>query len=104
MTLTYVYPQITYALSGHDLNVAIIFSSLQLFNVCRHPASPPPDSRRLQIIRLPLLLLPMVLNILAETLVALRRISKFLLAEDLPEPSPIDWHNPDALQVDGSFT
>lgn len=25
--------QITYALSGHELNVAIIFSSLQFFNV-----------------------------------------------------------------------
>lgn len=27
--------QVTYALSGHDLNVAIIFSSLQFFNVSR---------------------------------------------------------------------
>ena len=26
--------QITYAATGHDLNVAIIFSSLQFFNVC----------------------------------------------------------------------
>lgn len=53
---------------------------------------------------MPLLLLPMVLNILAETLVALGRISKFLLAEDLPEPSPIDWTSTDALRVDGTFT
>ena len=27
------FQKITYALSGHDLNIAIIFSSLQLFNV-----------------------------------------------------------------------
>ncbi|KAG6807491.1 hypothetical protein H0H92_007294 [Tricholoma furcatifolium] len=60
---------ITYALSGHDLNVAIIFTSLQLFN----------------IIRMPLAFLPFVLSIFADALVALRRISKFLLSEELDD-------------------
>jgi len=37
--------QITYALSGHDLNIAIIFSSLQLFNVCPlAPSLAPPHT------------------------------------------------------------
>ncbi len=31
--------QITYGLTGHDLNIAIIFSSLQLFNVCANISS-----------------------------------------------------------------
>ncbi|KAJ7123757.1 multidrug resistance-associated ABC transporter [Mycena epipterygia] len=79
---------ITYALSGHDLNVAIIFSSLQFFN----------------IIRAPLIFFPFVLSALSDALVALGRIGKFLTAEELPEPYPIDYELKNAVNVDASFT
>ncbi|TFK36263.1 multidrug resistance-associated ABC transporter [Crucibulum laeve] len=78
---------ITYALSGHDLNVAIIFSSLQLFN----------------IIRAPLIFFPFVLSSLSEALVALGRISKFLAAEELAEPYKIDQDAGPAVEVHGDF-
>ncbi|KAG6830985.1 hypothetical protein H0H92_013457 [Tricholoma furcatifolium] len=79
---------ITYALSGHDLNVSIIFTSLQLFN----------------IIRLPLAFIPFVLSTFADAHVAVQRISKFFLAEDLPEPYLIDYERKTAVSVDGDFT
>ncbi|KAJ7589468.1 multidrug resistance-associated ABC transporter [Mycena floridula] len=79
---------ITYSLTKHDLNVAIIFSSLQLFN----------------IIRAPLMFFPFVLSILSDTLVSLVRISKYLTAEELPDPYPIDPDQKHAVVVDGDFT
>ncbi|KIK63265.1 hypothetical protein GYMLUDRAFT_40975 [Collybiopsis luxurians FD-317 M1] len=79
---------ITYALSGHDLNVAIIFSSLQFFN----------------IIRAPLTWFPIVLSALSDFLVALGRISKFLTAEELAEPYAVDYERKHAVDVDGDFT
>ncbi|KAF4621625.1 hypothetical protein D9613_012586 [Agrocybe pediades] len=79
---------ITYALSGHDLNIAIIFSSLQLFN----------------IIRAPLLFFPFVFASLTDALVALGRIGTFLVSEDLPDPYPIDQASAAAVQIDGDFT
>ncbi|KAF8235236.1 multidrug resistance-associated ABC transporter [Tricholoma matsutake] len=79
---------ITYALSGHDLNVAIIFSSLQLFN----------------IIRAPLMFIPFVFAALSDALVALSRISKFLNAEELAEPYTIDYELKNAVTVNGDFT
>ncbi|KAF9466028.1 multidrug resistance-associated ABC transporter [Collybia nuda] len=78
---------ITYALSGHDLNVAIIFSSLQLFN----------------IIRAPLIFFPFVLSSLSDALVALGRISKFLTSEELAEPYAIEYEHKTAIRVDGDF-
>ncbi|KAJ7461221.1 multidrug resistance-associated ABC transporter [Mycena latifolia] len=78
---------ITYALSGHTLDVAIIFSSLQLFN----------------IIRAPLVEVPLVLSMLSDALVALRRIGKFLAAEELAEPYAIDHTLDNAVEVDASF-
>ncbi|KZP34073.1 multidrug resistance-associated ABC transporter, partial [Athelia psychrophila] len=80
---------ITYALTGHDLNVAIIFSSLQYFN----------------IIRTPLVLFPLVLAAMADALVALPRVGSFLTAEELPDAYTLD---PDAqgnvgVEVDGDF-
>ncbi|KAF5370935.1 hypothetical protein D9615_009781 [Tricholomella constricta] len=78
---------ITYALSGHDLNIAIIFSSLQLFN----------------IIRAPLIFFPFVLSSLTDALVALARISKFLLSEELAEPYLLDYEQKHAVTVDGDF-
>ncbi|KAJ7284398.1 multidrug resistance-associated ABC transporter [Mycena rebaudengoi] len=79
---------ITYALSGHELNIAIIFSSLQLFN----------------IIRVPLILFPFVLGSLSDAVVALARIGKLLTAEELEDPYPIDTELENAVHVDASFT
>ncbi|KAF8154551.1 multidrug resistance-associated ABC transporter [Crassisporium funariophilum] len=78
---------ITYALTGHDLNVAIIFSSLQLFT----------------IIRIPLIIFPFVLKSLADALVSFERITKFLTADELPEPYRIEQASSLAVHVDGDF-
>ncbi|KAH6909905.1 ATP-dependent bile acid permease [Coprinopsis sp. MPI-PUGE-AT-0042] len=78
---------VTYALTNHELNIAIIFSSLQLFN----------------IIRMPLLFFPFVLASLSDALVAIRRIGTFLLAEDLPKPYEISNANELAVNADGDF-
>ncbi|KAG6836959.1 hypothetical protein H0H93_000601, partial [Arthromyces matolae] len=79
---------ITYALSGHDLSVAVIFSSLQLFNVIRQP----------------LLMFPFVLSALTDALVGLRRISQYLIAEEMAEPYLIDYEQKTAVTVDADFT
>ncbi|KII85509.1 hypothetical protein PLICRDRAFT_145262 [Plicaturopsis crispa FD-325 SS-3] len=79
---------ITYALSGHELNVAIIFSSLQFFN----------------IIRAPLIFFPLVLAACTDAVVALGRISKFLTAEELEEPYSIDAESKNAVDAEGDFT
>ncbi|KAI0371903.1 multidrug resistance-associated ABC transporter [Pilatotrama ljubarskyi] len=79
---------ITYALTGHNLDVAIIFSSLQFFN----------------IIRIPLVFLPLVLAAATDALVALGRISAFLRAEELAVPYVIDPESKFALDVDADFT
>ncbi|EKM53211.1 uncharacterized protein PHACADRAFT_259405 [Phanerochaete carnosa HHB-10118-sp] len=78
---------ITYALSGHDLNIAIIFSSLQFFN----------------IIRTPLVFFPLVIANCADAAVALGRIGSFLTAEELAEPYKIDKSCAFAVDVDGDF-
>ena len=99
--------KITYALSGHDLNVAIIFSSLQLFNVNPYISFLKARAHFTtfygQIIRMPITFLPLVLSSLSDALVALGRISRFLTSEDLPESYPIDENLPVAVQVDGDF-
>ncbi|RPD65442.1 multidrug resistance-associated ABC transporter [Lentinus tigrinus ALCF2SS1-7] len=79
---------ITYALTGHPLDVAIIFSSVQYFS----------------LIRIPLIFLPLVLAATTDALVALRRISTFLRAEELAMPYTIDPSSDIALNVDGDFT
>ncbi|KAF8124850.1 hypothetical protein K438DRAFT_2034116 [Mycena galopus ATCC 62051] len=78
---------ITYALSGHDLNIAIIFSSLQFFN----------------IIRAPLIFIPFVLSALSDAIVAFGRIGRFLTAEELPDPYAIEFERKNAVEVDASF-
>lgn len=47
---------------------------------------------------------PIVLGSLSGAIVALNRISTFLLAEELPEPYPIDMNSKYAVDVDGDFT
>ncbi|KAI0635122.1 multidrug resistance-associated ABC transporter [Trametes polyzona] len=79
---------ITYGLTNHTLDVATIFSSLQFFN----------------IIRTPLIYLPLVLASATDALVALRRISAFLRAEELAVPYVVDPERKFALDVDADFT
>ncbi|KAF7982734.1 hypothetical protein HWV62_26606 [Athelia sp. TMB] len=79
---------ITYGLTGHSLNVAIIFSSLQYFN----------------IIRAPLIFFPLVLASLSDAVVALQRVGTFLTAEELAEPYTIDPESKWGVEVDGDFT
>ncbi|KDQ52618.1 hypothetical protein JAAARDRAFT_40221 [Jaapia argillacea MUCL 33604] len=76
---------ITYSLSGHTLNVATIFTSLQYFN----------------IIRVPLIMLPIMLAVVVEAVISLGRISKFLVAEELDEPFEVDLECPNAVEVEG---
>lgn len=70
------------------MNVAIIFTSLQFFN----------------IIRTPLIWLPLVLASLSDVLVALNRLSKFLVAEELDEPYSYDPTSELAIDAEGDFT
>ncbi|KAL0574913.1 hypothetical protein V5O48_007057 [Marasmius crinis-equi] len=80
---------ITYSLTGHDLTVATIFTALQFFN----------------IIRTPMVMLPLVLSGLSEYIVAVKRLSTFLVAEERPEPPAIDFQCKHAIRVeDASFT
>ncbi|KAL1744151.1 P-loop containing nucleoside triphosphate hydrolase protein [Schizophyllum fasciatum] len=79
---------VTYSLTGHDLNVAVIFSALSLFN----------------IIQGPLLLMPLALGGLATAMVATGRLSTFFLAEELNDPYLIDTDHKVAVDVDGDFT
>ncbi|TFK49961.1 multidrug resistance-associated ABC transporter [Heliocybe sulcata] len=85
--LAVVLSFIMYALTGHALNVAIIFSSLQWFN----------------IIRAPLSMLPMVFASVAQAVVSLQRISKFLLAEELTDTWEIHEESKNAIEIDGDF-
>ncbi|TCD67438.1 hypothetical protein EIP91_012410 [Steccherinum ochraceum] len=78
---------ITYSLSGHDLDVATIFTCLQFFN----------------IIRAPLIFFPLVIASVSDAVVALGRISKFLTAEDIADPYRIDAESKFAVDVDGDF-
>ncbi|KZS90158.1 multidrug resistance-associated ABC transporter [Sistotremastrum niveocremeum HHB9708] len=79
---------ITYALTGHKLTTGVIFSSLQLFN----------------IIRMPLAFIPLVFSTCSDAVVALGRISKFLLAEEIDEPYTIDRESDWAVEAYGDFT
>ncbi|KAJ7893786.1 multidrug resistance-associated ABC transporter [Mycena leptocephala] len=87
-TLAMILSLITYKLTGHALDIAKIFTAVQLYSIAR----------------VPLVLLPVVLSFLAPTLVAMRRIATFLTAEELASPYTIDECSPDAIAVDGDFT
>jgi ATP-binding cassette, subfamily C (CFTR/MRP), member 1 len=78
---------VTYSLSGHRLDVATVFASLQLFNV----------------VRMPLAFFPFVFSSCADALVAMQRIGKFLSAEEAPRGYEIDQAAEDALRVDADF-
>jgi ATP-binding cassette subfamily C (CFTR/MRP) protein 1 len=78
---------VTYALSGHTLDVATIFSSLQFFN----------------IIQQPLIFFPLVLGTCSDAVVALGRIGKYLNAEELAVPYEVDDNAKDAVVIEGEF-
>ncbi|KAH8823291.1 multidrug resistance-associated ABC transporter [Flagelloscypha sp. PMI_526] len=78
---------ITYALSGHNLDIPIIFTAMQYF----------------MILRMPLILLPMVMSASAQLKVSLDRISLFLRAEELEKPFQIVNGQEVAVDVDASF-
>ncbi|KAG5653199.1 hypothetical protein H0H81_001750 [Sphagnurus paluster] len=56
------------------------------------------------IIRAPLLFFPFVLSSLTDALVALRRISGFLLSDEIDQPYLLDHAQKYAVSVDGDFT
>ncbi|BFZ56150.1 ATP-binding cassette transporter yor1 [Savitreella phatthalungensis] len=62
---------VTYSLSGHALNPAVVFASLTLFN----------------LLRMPLMFLPLVFASTTDAHVALGRIEKMLVAEEIPKDS-----------------
>ncbi|KZV84227.1 ATP-dependent bile acid permease [Exidia glandulosa HHB12029] len=79
---------VTYSLTGHNLDAATIFSSLQLFNTIKDP----------------LTLFPLTAAAFSDGLVSLRRIRKLLLAEE-GIPVPASSHTSSgAVSVHGSFT
>lgn len=78
---------ITYSLSGHDLNPAIIFSGLQYFNILKQP----------------LTMLPMVFTACSDAAVAITRIGHALRAEELVSDLKIDKNQKMAIKMEGDF-
>jgi hypothetical protein len=56
------------------------------------------------IIRNPLIMFPIVMSSVADAVVALQRISKFLNAEELPPPYEMDLNSAHAVRLDANFT
>lgn len=79
---------IVYSLTGGSLTPDVIFPSLALFS----------------ILRLPLILLPMVISILTDASVSMKRIQEFLLAEELDFLPKVNPDSDSAIKViDGEF-
>lgn len=57
-----------------------------------------------QNIRAPLLFFPIVFAAVSDALVALKRIQKLLVAEELAEPYTVDTNSKHAVHMDGDFT
>lgn len=87
-TMAAVLTFVTYGLSGHRLEAATIFAALQVFS----------------LIQGPLRILPMAFTALTDAHVAVVRISKCLLAEELPRELQIDTNAEHAVKVEGDFT
>ena len=73
---------VTYSLTGNSLNPANIFSSLTLFNM----------------LRMPLMFLPRVISASIDAWVALGRIQRLLLADEIEKPL-IDYNSEFALSM-----
>ncbi|KAH8827646.1 multidrug resistance-associated ABC transporter [Flagelloscypha sp. PMI_526] len=78
---------ITYALTGHNLDVPIIFTAMQYFT----------------ILQMPMLMLPMVATTAAQVKVSLDRIGVFLRAEELEKPFEVVDDLGVAVEVKASF-
>lgn len=87
-TLAAVLSFVTYSLTGHELTVATIFASLQLFN----------------IVQAPMTQLPMVITSLSDNHIAMQRISRILTAEEQPHSLLIDKAATYAVEMRGDFT
>jgi ATP-binding cassette, subfamily C (CFTR/MRP), member 1 len=75
---------VTYSLTGNALNPANIFSSLTLFN----------------LLRMPLMFLPVVFSACADAYVSLGRMQSMLLAGELEDTVEIDYDAEFAITVD----
>ncbi|KAM0755919.1 ATP-dependent bile acid permease [Meredithblackwellia eburnea MCA 4105] len=78
---------ITYSLSGHKLDAPTIFASLQLFNVIRQP----------------LMMLPMAWTVSSDAFVALKRVTRALLAEELDNELIVNPAAKFAVRATGNF-
>ncbi|KAF7970644.1 hypothetical protein HWV62_23330 [Athelia sp. TMB] len=85
--LAVILSSITYGLTGHSLNIAIIFSSLQYFN----------------IIRAMLIFFLLVFASLSDAVVALQHVGTLLTTEELAEPYTADPKSKWDVEVDGNF-
>ncbi|EJD55530.1 ATP-dependent bile acid permease [Auricularia subglabra TFB-10046 SS5] len=79
---------VTYSLKGHILTPATVFSALQIFNM----------------LRAPIVSIPATATMLLTAKASLQRLTKFLNAEEVAEPFPIDTELSDAIQIDADFT
>uniref|UniRef100_A0A093XXB2 Oligomycin resistance ATP-dependent permease YOR1 n=1 Tax=Talaromyces marneffei PM1 TaxID=1077442 RepID=A0A093XXB2_TALMA len=80
---------ITYSLTDHNLNAAVVFSSLALFNCLRTPLN----------------WLPVAIGQAVDAWTSIQRIEAFLLAEEIQEQADLDREAPAAIQLnDASFT
>ncbi|WVW81052.1 hypothetical protein I302_103043 [Kwoniella bestiolae CBS 10118] len=86
-TLAAVLTFVTYGLTGHELNAAIIFSGLQYFNVLKTPIS----------------FLPMCFTAVSDALVGIRRIGSLLRSEEIPPKLNINDQSKYAIEVKGDF-
>jgi ATP-binding cassette subfamily C (CFTR/MRP) protein 1 len=86
-TLAAILSFVTYALSGHALDVPTIFTAFQFF----------------EIIQQPLTVFPFVLVSLAEARVAAARIAAFLGAEERQAPHAVDRAGASAVAIDADF-
>ncbi|KAF8832683.1 hypothetical protein HHX47_DHR1001446 [Lentinula edodes] len=88
-TLAAVISFIVYASTGHELEPAIIFSSLSLFN----------------LLRTPLTFLPVALSSVADAYNAIQRVQALMMAEIVTKPLRIEPNLPNAIEVRrSSFT
>lgn len=79
---------VTYSLSGHDLNPAVIFTSLTLF----------------QLLRMPLMFLPLTLSAITDGMNALERLHEVFTAEQIVDTAETDFDNKYGIVVDrGTF-
>lgn len=79
---------VTYSLKGHVLTPATVFSALQIFNM----------------LRAPIVAIPATAGMLLTAKASLQRLAKFLNAEEVAEPFPIESELSDAIQIDADFT